>query len=262
MNGLEMGSVLSMPMVEVQATCEHHGDYLATVIVRNGHPRPAECAMCQQEIIQRERDEESRQQLETLNVVRRKKTLERIELPVRMESVKWSDYKPPTKNAEAFLNLCKRYADHWYAHNGHTGNIAMVGKTGTGKTHLACMIAKQVAIQSRANVLYTTVARMSRYIRASFGKQCEYSQTEAFERYVKLDLLVLDEIGLNLSSGFERALLDELVDERSMRRAPTIMISNLHLPELEQMAERLMDRMRENGQTMVFDWDSHRGSKS
>lgn len=259
---VEMASVLKMPMIDVAGECEHHGPYIATVLVHAGQPRPAECAICRQEIIRVEREEASREQVEKLKQVRRAALLDRIELPARMKPLAWDDYHPPNEKSRQFHLLCQQYAAEWHLNDGHTGNIAMVGRTGTGKTHLACMIAKQVALQSRASALYTTVARMSRHIRGSFNKGAEYSQSQAVDRYVALDLLVLDEVGLNLSSTFERAMLDELIDERSMRRAPTIMISNLAINELEKLAERLMDRMSDNGMVMIFDWDSHRGAGS
>lgn len=258
----DMSTVLTLPMTEVTATCTVHGQYLATVLVRDGKPRPAECGICAQALIQVDRDAASREQIEKYRKARRAAMLDRLELPASMLSAVWADYKPINRKAASYHNLCRQYASSWQDSSALPGNITMVGTTGSGKTHLACMMAKQIALESGAKALYTTVARMSRYVRGSFSKDAKYTQTEAFDRYVALDLLVLDEVGLNLSSSFERALIDELVDERAMRRVPTIVISNLSIPELEKLAERMMDRMRDNGTFMIFDWASHRGQNT
>lgn len=255
---LDANKILTLPMAEVEAECSIHGKFAALVMVIDGKERPAECAVCTREAIRKEQDAESLQAVKRLTAARRASKIARMELPDRFITAKWSDYTPPNEKAFKFHSICQEYADKW-PDNSSNGNITMVGKTGTGKTYLACMIAKQAGVNANADSLYTTVSRLSRYVRGSFSKHAKYTQAEAVNRYIDLDLLVLDEVGLTLSSSFERGLLDEIIDERSMRRAATILISNLSIGELEGMAERMIDRMSENGTLMVFDWDSYRG---
>ena len=43
---------------------------------------------------------------------------------------------------------------------------------------------------------------------------------------------------------------------------PTLLIGNLDLAEMSDLlGERIIDRYREGGKVLVFDWESHRGKK-
>lgn len=84
------------------------------------------------------------------------------------------------------------------------------------------------------------------------------------------DLLILDEVGVQFGSDTERLLLFDILNERYERRRPTILMSNLALDDAEEggrvvpgiksyLGERVFDRLREDGgQSVVFDWPSHR----
>ena len=78
------------------------------------------------------------------------------------------------------------------------------------------------------------------------------------------DLLILDEVGVQFGSDFERNTLFDVLNERYELRKPTIFLSNLGREDLaEFLGERVMDRLREDGATVVpFDWPSYRRQSS
>ena len=76
-------------------------------------------------------------------------------------------------------------------------------------------------------------------------------------------LLILDEVGVQLGTEHEMRILFEVVNERYADCLPTILISNLDEAELLKFTgARLMDRVRDGGAVVAFDWESHRGKRA
>ena len=76
------------------------------------------------------------------------------------------------------------------------------------------------------------------------------------------DLLIIDEIGVQFGSEFEKNLIFDILNERYENRRPTLLLSNLTVPEVRAfLGERIYDRLKEDGGRCVsFDWQSHRGT--
>lgn len=256
----DLVGLLNAQFVDASGTCEIHGDYTTQVLVINGKAREPECMDCVQARIREEREAEAQRISAETEERQKASRLAGIGLPRRMNGKRWADYNPPNQKAETHLATCREYATNWLTTFEVGANLIMTGATGNGKTHLASVACKQIAIQNDARPLYTTVSSMIRYIRASYGKDCKYSEQDALDRFGYADLLVIDEVGVKLSSEHEKAALFEIIDMRYQEELPSIVISNLSVGEIEKhIDERLVDRLSENGTLMVFDWDSHRG---
>jgi hypothetical protein len=126
------------------------------------------------------------------------------------------------------------------------------------KTHLACALLDRLARSGR-RVRYATVSDMVREIRDTWRKGSEKREAQVVEELSTVDLLVVDEVGVQFGSESEKTQLTELFDLRYRQLKPTVVISNLNKPDLEQvLGERVLDRLRERGCVVVFDWASWR----
>ena len=260
-NVVDFSSLTGKAFAQEDGTCSTHGKFTALVV--NGINRPAECPDCMQVSIRAEHQAEAAQAATQAQAKGRLQRLGRIGLPPKMADVRWRDYEPTNERADNFKTICQHFASNWSATYSTGANLIMTGMTGNGKTHLASVLCKQVAAENEAQPMYTTVSQMLRYIRASFGKGCGYTEDQALNRYGRADLLVIDEVGVKLSSDYDRATLFEIIDIRYQQILPTVMISNLSVDEIEkQIDERMVDRLSENGTLMVFDWESHRGASA
>ena len=111
------------------------------------------------------------------------------------------------------------------------------------KSHLAISIIK--ALLPDVTALYTRVPDMIGYIRAMWRSDSETSSYAASRHFVDLDLLVLDELGVQSGSANEQALLFEVIDARLSENRPTIFLSNLSPKDLRPIiGERLVDRIK------------------
>nr|WP_279537101.1 ATP-binding protein [Pseudomonas aeruginosa] len=137
----------------------------------------------------------------------------------------------------------------------------MLGMPGTGKTHLATAIAGHVVCNSSSvTAAYRTVSAILQFVKGSFDRDSEYTESQAFEALCAPSLLIIDEVGATKATDFELATLFSVIDGRYQNLMPTIVISNLKAEELPgALGERCVDRLRENGGIAVrFDWPSKR----
>ena len=67
------------------------------------------------------------------------------------------DYLAESPKQRKALDTCQEYADNFRAHFEAGRCLLLLGKPGTGKTHLAAAIAGQVMVQSAATAVYRTV---------------------------------------------------------------------------------------------------------
>lgn len=180
-------------------------------------------------------------------------------IPERFCNRTLASYHANTDGQRKALAFATRYAGS-LAEVFATGRSALfIGKPGTGKTHLAVGIGMQ-AMEEGRTVLFCTVLSALRRIKATWAKGAAESESEAIDLLAGVDLLILDEVGVQFGSDFEKTLMFEVLNERYNRRNPTILISNLDVAGVRaHLGDRVYDRLREDGgQAVVFDWHSYR----
>ena len=137
-----------------------------------------------------------------------------------------------------------------------------VGPKGSGKTHCAVGILRHI-IEKGGTGYYTSVMDMLGRIKDTYNPKATETEKQVVEHYVRVDLLVCDEVGKNLDTNYEQAQFFRVLDLRYRHMKPTILISNMPGMELAKfLGDPIMDRMRESGgRVLVFDWGSYRSSK-
>lgn len=186
--------------------------------------------------------------------------LEKCGIPIRHIEAKLSNFETPTEDHRAALQTAKTYAERFRDRNALPAScLLLLGRPGTGKTHLAVGIARQVA--AVFGIRYATVSGIARDVRSSYSKLATETEKEILERHISPSLLVLDEVGVGLGTDHERAMIHDVLAGRYDRRKPTIMISNLTMPEFKgALGDRIVDRIREDvGIVLQCPWESWRG---
>lgn len=139
------------------------------------------------------------------------------------------------------LDYAKNYADNFSS--GKSENIAMFGGTGLGKTHLSSAIAKRV-IEKGNDVYYVTaINMMSDFETEQFGGQ-HVGKGELTDRYFDCDLLIIDDLGAELSNQFTVSCLYNILNLRINRRLATVISTNLTQQELfKKYNDRITSRI-------------------
>ena len=254
---------------EIVFVCPKHGDVLSTVhwlLTDWSAPRCEACAdeeraaADRREVERRREDEESNRRHEAR---RRDERFEASGVPARYRDKGFADYAARNEAARKALKACSDFASAFPAQRAAGTSLILCGTAGTGKTHLAAAVAREVTITHGLSARFTTAGKVFRAVKATYGKANDDTEDAALQRFTSPDLLVIDEVGVQFGSDFERNILFEVVNERYGSLLPTVLISNLALDGLREYAgDRVIDRMKENGgKLVVFDWSSHRGMK-
>lgn len=240
------------------ATCAEHGAYIS--ITSRRQDAPSGCPACA-EIRQREQDRADQDAaLAKQATDRLQRRLGGAMIPRRFVGKAFADYRAETPAQKKCLSTCEGYADNFAGHFAAGRCLLLLGKPGTGKTHLATAIAGRVIKRSGHTAVYRSVAGILQHVKGSYSHGAAYSEADAFASMVRPSLLVIDEVGATKPTEFEQATLFAIINARYEDQRPTIVVSNLMPEELPAiLGERSVDRLREGGGiALVFDWQSVR----
>lgn len=238
-----------------QAECAAHGAYLASPLL-NDHWTG--CPQCNEaEIGQLKARDAALKEAEDLE--RWNQRVVDAGIPPRFQDRTLESYSADNPGAERALAFAKTYAQQFASNLGRGTSCIFVGKPGTGKTHLAIGIALHIMREGRT-ARYLTVQRAVRKIKDTWNRESKERESDALRWMTEVDFLILDEIGVQFGSDFEKNLLFEVLNARYENRRPSVILSNLNQNEVQTyLGERVVDRIREDGgRVITFDWASHR----
>jgi DNA replication protein DnaC len=124
-------------------------------------------------------------------------------------------------------------------------NIVFIGKTGVGKTGLACGIL----LKALENGYRGQFIRAQDLFDEMYASLADRSSRRLLNRLVKLDVLVIDEMGYLNVKPEQANIFFKLMEER-YRRRPTLITTNLSYDEWPnflgnpQMVDALLGRLR------------------
>lgn len=149
----------------------------------------------------------------------------------------------PREVMETVYEICLQYARRF---GMEMDNLFMTGGPGLGKTFLSTCIAKVVS-ESGFSVVYDTAVNVfARFEEERFSRG--YTDMDALradlDRYMNCDLLILDDLGTEMTTSFTISALYDLVNTRLRTGKKTIINSNLGVEEIRrrysvQIASRL-----------------------
>ena len=128
----------------------------------------------------------------------------------------------PRQHMEMVYDVCADYA-HQFAKR--PGNLLLFGAPGLGKTHLSAAIAREVSGEG-FSVVYDTAGHVfERFETQKFSRE-ETAESDV-ERVLSCDLLILDDLGTEMTTAFVQSALYQIVNIRLMERLSTILSTNL-----------------------------------
>ena len=138
-------------------------------------------------------------------------------------------------------------------------NLLLTGPCGSGKTYIACALG-QAACMKGYRVKYY---RLSRLLLELTQTKADGSYSRALQTLARLDLLILDDWGLEPLKGAQRNDLMEIMDDRNASSS-TLVISQLPTDQWYQsigdntLADAILDRLMHNAHRIKLKGESMR----
>ena len=130
----------------------------------------------------------------------------------------------PRKNMETVYDVCADYAHQF---GRRSGNLLLFGAPGLGKTHLSAAIAREVSGDGWSVVYDTAGHIFQRFETQKFGREEGDEASADVDRVMNCDLLILDDLGTEMTTAFVQSALYQIVNGRLMEKRSTILSTNL-----------------------------------
>lgn len=246
------------------AECEKHGPFEQKITMLLTKEFRTSCPECQR-LANEEREASAKAEQAFLARQAIARKLGAALIPKRFADRTLASYKVDHKGQAEALRFCRHYVKT-FDQIVETGRcMVMLGKPGTGKTHLGAAMANDLMRTTSHSAVYRTVGSILQAIRATYDRSSEATEASILASLIEPSLLVLDEVGVSKEqpSDFELTTLFAIINGRYEQMRPTVVISNLDGSQLPMaMGERCVDRLREGGMIVVpFEWESQRGKE-
>jgi len=208
--------------------------------------------------------DEKNQQLINSNIIDAK-------IPTRYIGLTFDDFIAETDKQKVILEACKGFTKKEF-----DVGLIMCGRNGTGKSMLCSIIIQEIIRMNpydnhggnpfshfkQAKRLYTEAIKLVRLVKSSWRKDSRFTEQEVLDYFTSPTVLVVDEIGVQYGSATEAQFITEIINDRYNQRKPTILCGNMTIAEIKNLiGERVVDRFRDGGRVLVYDWESYRGRK-
>ena len=122
-------------------------------------------------------------------------------------------------------------------------NLFLYGDTGVGKTFLSHCIAHKLLESAHCVMYFSAFDLFALLAESKFSRE----KTEGEEFVFDSDLLIIDDLGTELTNSFVSSQLFLCINERIMRRKSTIISTNLKLENFsDTYSERTFSRIASN----------------
>lgn len=201
--------------------CAKHGRYIAHISEIMGNVFESGCPECDKELNIIEKDKENEKEQE--DTVRRYKAMN---IEKEFYDATFENYIAETQNEKHALAAMQKIVAE------RKGKIILLGRNGSGKTHLM-----SVAVKTLGGYLYS-MYEISTMIRQSYTTMAKESELDIVNRLASCPMLAIDEIGRTKGSETEQNWLSYIVDKRHVRGLPFAMASNKMLKRLIPASEK------------------------
>ena len=146
------------------------------------------------------------------------------------------------KTMENAVRDCKHFIDDF---DNKPKNLFLYGNNGVGKTFLSNCVAKELLDKGYSVIYFTAFQLFDILSKGVFEKDSD--AIAAHKNIFDCDLLIIDDLGTELSNSFTTSQLFLCINERILRQKSTIISTNLELSQIvDTYSERTLSRISSN----------------
>ena len=144
------------------------------------------------------------------------------------------------ENMEHNRDVCYGFARYFPS---KVRNLLLSGSPGLGKTFLSACIAREVSERGFSVVYDTATHVFSRFEAQKFDRADESADSDV-DRILRCDLLILDDLGTEMTGPMVQSALYQIVNTRMMQKRATVISTNLSPQKIgERYGEAILSRI-------------------
>ena len=126
-------------------------------------------------------------------------------------------------------------------------NLCFYGTVGTGKSFLSGCIAKSLMKEGHSVIYFSASGLIDFFSHYAFDYKNREESEEAYQDIYNCDLLIIDDLGTEMTNSFSVSRLFTCLNERALRKKSIIISTNLSLEELrDRYSDRIFSRLTGN----------------
>ena len=171
----------------------------------------------------------------------------------------WEGKRSPRENMKRVVTVCEGFARRFPDYPLH--NLLLSGGTGLGKTFLSGCIAREASGRGYSVVYDTAISLFSTFEAKKFSRDLgqERQARDDTRRYLNCDLLILDDLGSELTTPLAQSTLYEVVNSRLQGGKHTIISTNLSMEQIgARYTPQVVSRLAGAYQELTFYGDDIR----
>ena len=135
-------------------------------------------------------------------------------IPRRFASKTLDNYSVNSAQQRKVVELCRNYVSRFERAKDQGTSIVFCGKPGTGKTHLAYAVVNALQ-KTRVTAVVRTAADMTSEVKDAYkSDHSDVTPTTVSLKFAEFDLLVIDEVGVQVSSDAEKRIFFNIINKR------------------------------------------------
>ncbi len=142
------------------------------------------------------------------------------------------------------VQICQNFIKSF---NSDYQNLFFYGTVGTGKSFLSCCVAKELIDMGNLVIYFSAAQLFDTLSKSTFEKDSKEAAAGIAEDVYGCDLLIIDDLGTELTNSFVSSQLFSCLNNRFLRKKSTIITTNLSLSELrDRYSDRIFSRITSN----------------